>query len=155
MTIFILKLISALTFSYMVYSTLTEPFVDILPNNFSSYLRLALPPIGGFFMGWIIFESLSKVLIGNFQSTRHTSRSIATITSISYSNIRINNRPQFIVSAKYSGIEKTFDPIHSDIQTNFKIGDTVIVYHHPTNYQDSHLNIEESIKIKKENIVIG
>ena len=136
----------------MFYSTLTESFVDLLPNNVSSYLRLVLPPIGGFFMGWVVFESLSKVLIGNFQSTSHTSRSIATITSISYSNIRINNRPQFKVSAKYSGIEKTFDPIHSDIQTNFKIGDAIIVYHHPTNHQDSHLNIKESIRAKKENL---
>jgi len=135
----------------MAYSALTEPFVDLLPNNFSSYLRLALPPIGGFFTGWVIFESLSKVLIGNSQSTSHTSRSIATITSMSYSSIRINNRPQFKVSVKYSGIEKTFDPIHSDIQTNFQIGDTVIVYHHPSNHQDSHLHLEESIRIKKEN----
>lgn len=148
---FITKVITALTFSYLAYTSLTAPFVDLLPNSFSSYLRLGLPPVGGFFTGWIIVDSLSKVLGGNFDSAKHTSRALGKISSISYSSIRINNRPQFKVSVKYLGIEKTFDPIHSDIQTHFKIGDTVIIYHNPNTHQDAHINLKESISRKKEN----
>lgn len=116
---------------YIAYKTLSEPFIDLLPDGPGRLIRLALPVLGGAFFGWVIISSLSTVFIGTTTSRKQTQKNNGTITSISYSSIRINNKPRLKVGVSYLNIEKVFDPIHSDIQLNFSIGDKASIFYDP------------------------
>ncbi len=152
MKLTLIKLISSILMGYIAYSTLSEPFIELLPDGPGKLIRLTLPVLGGLFCGWVLISSLSTAFIGTTTSPNQTHKIDGIITSISYSSFRINNKPRFKVGISYLNIEKIFDPIHSDIQLNFSIGDTVIIQYNPKNIKDSSIDLEESMKTKSINL---
>ena len=78
---------------------------------------------------------------------------IGIISNIGYSTIRINNMPRYKVTVRYSGIEKSFEPIDPDIQFALSIGDKAVLFLNPKKVEDAYFDVKKSIIYKNEHTV--
>jgi hypothetical protein len=68
------------------------------------------------------------------------------VRKIEYSSTRVNNSPRFKALVFYSGIEKEFDLLPEAFQFNFKVGDEVVIRHHPEDENNSTLDFYLSLE---------
>lgn len=120
-------------------------------DHLNGWIYFANIFLGGF-GGWSISSVLLKAS-GNSKSSKHSTQMIGTISNIGYSTIRINNMPRYKVTVRYSGIEKSFEPIDPDIQFSLSIGDKAVVFINPEKPEDGYFDVKKSIAYKREHSV--
>jgi hypothetical protein len=128
------------------FKNLPWDFSQSFETNIEPYVK-ALISIAVFIQMRRVLEPMVKASGGYLECTELVRGSVR---SIGYSDTRINNSPRFKALVFYSGIEKEFDLLPEAFQFNFKIGDEVVIRHHPDDESNSTLDFELSLAKKSE-----
>jgi len=123
--------------NYLNY-VVREPFHAI--GDLGVVATLSLIPGG---ITWVALHLIHEVLT---TKKKHVDSScLGVIKGIKYSGSRVNGRPTFIVKVDYNGIVKNFYNIDERIQSNFKIGDSVVVLYSLSDPEISKIDIDLSL----------
>jgi len=147
-------IVSAIVLILMFASIFNSHVFNHLPWDTSISFKHNITP---YFVVLIVifacYTSINTIFLslGVENKSKHKHRTIGTILNIEYSGIRVGNAPRFKVTVEYEGISKSFDALDEAVQFNLNIGDDAVIYYEKGNLTNSHIDLEETIRLQSEN----
>lgn len=149
----LIKVILGILAAYMAYSSHSAKFFESTvlgyePNTAYNLIRILFPIPLSFWGAWVSTSVLMDLYQSNNKNRNYKIKVLGVIQNIAYSDTRINKKPLFKATLKYSDHIKVFDHIPSDLNIKFNEGDEMVIYHDENNLDNAFLDYKESIALK-------